>query len=329
MINPIGKYARGYTFFHKQDPRVKFVFIMAMIISLFASKHLITVAFLLFVSVTSFLITTRSIRMFARMLYVPLYIFFALFFFNSLTIQDYASSVENQKISSASTHLAEFTEPVYWDFQTNSWEKVTGIFYDFQTGEWTNKNILWWKIGGIKITPVAVIRAFAATLRVLCMILVTKILTYSTHPVLFTKAIEDIFYPLSWVKVPVQIFAMVLSITYRFIPTLWSEAWRILKAQTSRGADMSGSFVDRVQGLTSLIIPLFVTSFNKAWELSESMEARHYDPMAKRTRYRVIKSRWVDLISLCLIVTVVILIYLLKYNVLKVPYWYAVTYQSF
>lgn len=98
-------------FFHKQDPRVKFVFIMAMIISLFASKHLITVVFLLFVSVTSFLITTRSIRMFARMLYVPLYIFFALFFFNSLTIQDYASSVENQ--NSVSAHLAEFTEPIY------------------------------------------------------------------------------------------------------------------------------------------------------------------------------------------------------------------------
>lgn len=113
MINPIGKYVRGYTFFHKQDPRVKFVFVMAMIVSLFVSKHLITVGFLLFVSVTAFLITTRNSKMLIRSLYVPSYIFLALFFFNCLTIQDYNSLEINQKNLNSSTNLMEFTEPLY------------------------------------------------------------------------------------------------------------------------------------------------------------------------------------------------------------------------
>ena len=56
--------------------------------------------------------------------------------------------------------------------------------------------------------------------------------------------------------------AMMMSIALRFIPTLVSETDKIMKAQISRGADYdTGSFVSRVRGYITVLIPLFVSSF--------------------------------------------------------------------
>lgn len=162
------------------------------------------------------------------------------------------------------------------------------------------------------------------------MMLLTKILTYSTKPVFFTKAIEDLLSPLNLIGIPVPIFAMVMSITYRFIPTLLDESNRIMKAQTSRGVDFkSGNLNEKAKALSSLIIPLFVSAFNKAWELSESMEARMYDPKERRTRYRQLRFATRDWLSLLFLLAVTTVTLLVQWRFIGIPYWYAVTYQRY
>ena len=80
---------------------------------------------------------------------------------------------------------------------------------------------------------------------------------------------------------------MIISIALRFIPTLLEDALRVMRAQSSRGVDFAhGSLWRRIAGLTSLIIPLFVSSFIRSEELANAMECRCYDPREKRTRYR-------------------------------------------
>jgi energy-coupling factor transport system permease protein len=84
---------------------------------------------------------------------------------------------------------------------------------------------------------------------------------------------------------------MAISLALRFIPTLAEETDKIMKAQASRGVDFKqGKFKDKIKAIVSLIIPLFMSAFMTSGELADAMEARGYDPNAKRTRYRAY--RW-------------------------------------
>ena len=142
--------------------------------------------------------------------------------------------------------------------------------------------------------------AFAQTgkilLRLMLMIMVTTILTASTKPLDLTYALEWYLAPLKILKAPVPEISMTISIALRFIPTLLEDANRVMKAQASRGVDFAkGHLWQRITGLTSLIIPLFVSSFMRSEELANAMECRGYDPRLPRTKYRKLKFHLADL----------------------------------
>ena len=66
---------------------------------------------------------------------------------------------------------------------------------------------------------------------------------------------------------------------------LLDETSRIMKAQSSRGVDFErGGLITKIKGLTSLIIPLFVSAFQRSEELADAMEVRGYNPRGKRNR---------------------------------------------
>lgn len=139
-------------------------------------------------------------------------------------------------------------------------------------------------------------------LRIVMMLMVTMILTSTTSPMNLTYGLEWYMTPLKVIKFPAHIVAMTLSIALRFIPTLLDETDRIIKAQSSRGVDFEhGGFFKKFGAIISLIIPLFVSAINRSEELSDAMEARGYDPYAKRSRYRVLKFHFSDLLSFILI----------------------------
>ena len=139
-------------------------------------------------------------------------------------------------------------------------------------------------------------------LRLIMMLLITMILTSTTKPMDLTYGLEWYLTPLKLVKFPSHIVAMTLSIALRFIPTLIDETNRIIKAQSSRGVDFNkGGFIKRFRAIFALIIPLFVSAINRSEELSDAMEARGYDPYAKRSRYRKLSFKWKDLIAFLLV----------------------------
>ena len=139
-------------------------------------------------------------------------------------------------------------------------------------------------------------------LRLILMVSLTMVLTASTKPMDLTYAFEWYMYPLKLIRFPVHEIAMTLSIALRFIPTLLDETDRIMKAQSSRGVDFyHGLFFKRFRAIISLIIPLFVSAIQRSEELSDAMEARGYNPRAKRTRYRKLMFSWRDIIAFLLI----------------------------
>ncbi len=158
-------------------------------------------------------------------------------------------------------------------------------------------------------------------LRLVLMITLSLILTSTTKPMDLTYALEWYMFPLKLIKVPVHIIAMIISLALRFIPTLLEETDRIMKAQASRGVDFAnGKLKEKVRAITSLIIPLFVSSIQRSVELAEAMEARGYNPDAKRTRYRVMKFCKIDFLSFVVIVLLfsgIILAIIFKVDIYK------------
>ena len=97
--------------------------------------------------------------------------------------------------------------------------------------------------------------------------------------------IEALLKPLKWIKIPVDTFAMMISLTLRYIPTLLGETEKIMKAQASRGVDFKESKLkDKIVQIISLLIPIFVISFKRADDLGNAMEVRGYVIGAKRTK---------------------------------------------
>ena len=153
-------------------------------------------------------------------------------------------------------------------------------------------------IGTLGIYLDSILQSLKIILRLILMIELTMVLTSTTKPLDLTYALEWYLTPLKVIKFPVHEVAMVISIALRFIPTLLDETTRIMKAQESRGVDFKhGKLSTRVKAIVSLIIPLFISAFQRSEELADSMEARGYNPTAKRTRYRILKFHWRDLLS--------------------------------
>lgn len=148
----------------------------------------------------------------------------------------------------------------------------------------------WFKVYSDAITQTAYI-----IVRLTLMIILCTVLTATTKPLDLTLGIEKLLKPFEKIGLPAHVIAMMISIALRFIPTLIDETNRIMNAQASRGVDMeNGTMMEKIRAILSLIVPLFVSAFDRADQLADAMEARGYDPAAKRTRYKVLKMTNVD-----------------------------------
>ena len=158
---------------------------------------------------------------------------------------------------------------------------------------------VWFMIGTFAIHQDAVMQTAYIIVRLLLMIMVTTTLTATTKPLDLTMGIEDLLQPFGIIGCPYHEIAMLISIALRFIPDLIDETQRIMKAQESRGVDMKeGSFKEKIQAILSLIVPLFVSAFQRAEDLANAMEARGYMPGEPRTRYKVLKMTGPDYLAL-------------------------------
>ena len=110
---------------------------------------------------------------------------------------------------------------------------------------------------------------------------------YTTSPINLTDGFERLLSPLKKVGVPVHEFAMMMTIALRFVPLLLEETDKIMAAQKARGADFeSGGIAKRIKAIIPILIPLLVSSFRRADELADAMDARCYSGSKGRTKYK-------------------------------------------
>ena len=129
--------------------------------------------------------------------------------------------------------------------------------------------------------------AIRMALRLLFLVMGTSLLTFTTSPVELTDGLESLMMPLKLIRFPVHDVAVIMSITLRFIPILMEEADKIMMAQASRGADFdSKNIFKKAKAMLPILIPLFISAFRRAEELSLAMDSRCYNATNKRTRYK-------------------------------------------
>ncbi len=154
-------------------------------------------------------------------------------------------------------------------------------------------------LGFFQLYSDAVFQTLYIAVRLLLMVMITTCLTSTTKPLDMTLGIEDLLKPFAKIGVPAHEIAMLISIALRFIPDLIDETQRIMKAQESRGVDLKeGKLKEKIMAILSLIVPLFVSAFQRAEDLANAMEARGYAPGEPRTRYKVLKMKMRDYIML-------------------------------
>ena len=165
-----------------------------------------------------------------------------------------------------------------------------------------------WKLS---ITTGSIDRALYMAARIILLIVVSAILTYTTTPNDLTDAIENLLSPLKFIglKNAVHTLAMMMTIALRFIPTLIEETQKIMNAQKARGADLeNGKLIERIKALIPILIPLLISSVRRAYELAEAMECRCYNGGEGRCRMKQLRYKSCDVIAFIFAIVVCLLV---------------------
>ncbi|WP_221276302.1 energy-coupling factor transporter transmembrane component T family protein [Latilactobacillus curvatus] len=157
---------------------------------------------------------------------------------------------------------------------------------------------VYWQWGFLTLTQYGLINGAYIFLRFVLIIFMSTLLTLTTPPLSLADALESILKPLKVVHFPVYEVALMLSIALRFVPTLMDETTKIMDAQRARGVDFGeGNLFQQMKAIVPILIPLFVSSFNRADDLATAMEARGYQGGEGRSKYRILKWRTRDTVA--------------------------------
>lgn len=305
MRMTFGRYLPGKSAIHQMDSRLKLLMVIFLIVMVFLPIGYTGYLFLTGFVLAIFFMAQLKLRLLWRIFPPVFFIFIVILFINfflmhpdkSLLNELLAAIKPNEHTSFSNIDLTKlkygwrgFIGPKYaYDLNQAPNSELGNLGQQLATiGNFYNWKSLWF-------SEKAIYSALLMGWRIYLMLTVTTILTATTQPLDLTLALEDLLLPLSLIGIPVYIISMIISIALRMIPTLIDEADRIMKAQASRGVDIkSGNLKAKVVGLTSLIIPLLVSSFQKAEDLAYAMDARGYNPRSKRTRFVQFQFHWID-----------------------------------
>ena len=296
----VGQYYPSKSWIHRLDPRVKIVSMFVFMISLFLVENILALlaflAFLFIVILTSKIPVVKFLNSIKMMSFVLVITFFLQIFFRK----------EGELLADLSFNLTYFSLTVVaiclvlWflfskhikAFKTSLFVILVLALFALQYYTSIGTNIVSYKI---LIYDEGLTMASYIVLRIMALLFVSSLLTLSTKPTELNNGLESLLKPLKKMGVKVSVLTMMISIALRFIPTLIQEANKILKAQASRGADFKeGKLKEKISQIVSLIVPMFVIAYKRAYDLADAMEARGYIPENDRTSIYQLKYKKTD-----------------------------------
>lgn len=178
----------------------------------------------------------------------------------------------------------------------------------------TRGGTVYFEWGIISLTQFGLMNGAFIFCRFVLIIFMSTLLTLTTPPLALSDAIEYLLRPLKVVKFPAHEVSLMLSIALRFVPTLMDETEKIMNAQRARGVDFGeGNLAQKMKAIVPLLIPLFVSSFNRAEDLAIAMEARGYQGGEGRTKYRVLHWQFKDTLVIFVFAILTVALVFLRY----------------
>ncbi|WP_407313831.1 energy-coupling factor transporter transmembrane component T family protein [Desulfosporosinus sp. SB140] len=154
-----------------------------------------------------------------------------------------------------------------------------GLFYGFAAGwAWPEYGHFWqghWSKSGL-------LQALMMIWRITLIFALTRLFAAVTLPLEQGLGIVFFFAPLTRFSQKATEFALLITLTLRFIPLILEEAALIWKARMIKG-NWPSSRLKRSWELLQLIVPLILLSLRRAEELGETMLARGYGSGSYRT----------------------------------------------
>ncbi len=168
----------------------------------------------------------------------------------------------------------------------------------FYRGAFVTESVYWeWWI--LSISLEGILFAVMISLRVVLLYYVVTMLMLTTSLVDMTDALELMFLPLQRFRVPVNELTLVSVIAIKFVPIFIGELERLARAQTARGVPFEeGGPIARARRIGRLLVPIFLSGFQRADVLTMAMDTRSYQGGAGRTKLRRMHATGTDWLAL-------------------------------
>ena len=295
----LGQYIPGKGFFYKLDPRTKIISIVFLMIAVFMLENIQQLAVAFAIAIALLLIGNISILKVLKGL-KPIFVLLIFTF-----VFQIALNKEGPTVSQAVMHFNLYSVGiiiltfVMWRLLAKFCKFKILLFILFAFGvymilryvtfanDFYSFNFIIYE-KGLEMSIFVVVR-------LLIIITFTTVLTLTTKPTDLTQGLESLMHPLKKIGFNSQDFALIISISLRYIPTIFDEAQKIMSAQASRGADFSeGKLKDKLKQIISLLVPMFIIAFIRSEALADAMESRNFVPGQKRTRINILNFSMID-----------------------------------
>ena len=319
-----GQYVNVDSWIHRLDPRTKIITLFSLMICLFLINNIYILlglfAFELIIVISSKVPLNKFLNSFKMVSMLLVFTFFCQVLFNKsgqiVKIKDieltgqFTLSIVSLLIGIILIVLYVFSKKMIKKFRSLLFIIIVGVIFYIQTINFHDYVFVNYTIS---VYDKALTTAFTVLITVINLLSLSALLTFCTKPTDLNSGIEGIFAPLKFMASQISIFAMMISIALRSIPTLLNESTKILKAQASRGVDFNeGTLKEKITQIISLLVPMLVISYKKAEDLAYAMEARGYIPGAKRTKYEILKYHLSDYLCYAFIILIIVAIIVLK-----------------
>lgn len=302
----IGQYIHGDSWIYKLDPRIKISLMIIIMIATFLLKNVYLMSGMFLIMITMFLSTGVPFLKMIRGLKPILFLLTFTFFIQIFTLKTGTLLYETSMyLGPLSIFAIVVITVLYTLFKKRFKYRILlffiWVFLIFYLQKILPSSLI--SLGDFKyqfeMYSEGVFQTTFLILRILIIIIVSSLLTFTTMPTDITNGLESLLRPLKVIKFPVGELATMLSLTLRFIPSLLEETNKIMKAQASRGVEFSESKLKKkLTQIISLLIPIFVISFKRAEDLANAMEVRGYIVGGTRTKIDIMKLKYFDFIAL-------------------------------
>ena len=132
-------------------------------------------------------------------------------------------------------------------------------------------------LGPVHLTLAGAAQGARVVVRTALVVVLGTLLTATTRPQQLTSGVRELLRPLARLGAPAEVAALAVGVTVQFVPTLLRESRQLMRAQALRcGGVRSSGIMRRAVSYVRLLVPVFVSAFRRADELSIAMEARGY-----------------------------------------------------